>query len=396
MKVNYGQNVYDQKEINAVVKTLKKGTQMGSAVREFEKKLSKIFQKKNTLLVNSGSSALLLDFQFLNFKKNSNFINTVLTFGTTVSSLIKAGYKARFVDVEKNTFCIDVDQIEKKINKKTVAILAPDLLGNICDWIQIKKIANKYKLLVLHDSADTLGAKLNLKNVGYYTDLSITSFYGSHVINGAGNGGMLCVNDKSIFEKAKLLRSWGRSSSLNDNSEKVSNRFNIKLDGINYDNKFIFEIMGYQLEPSEISAAFALVQLKKLKKFISIRQKIFNKHIKFFSKFSQIVQCPEQNVKSSTAWLAFPLIIRKNKYFSRTDLQIYLESRNIQTRVIFTGNILKQPGFKSLNYNNNQKFKNADNVMRNGLLIGLHQGMKDYHIKHVHLSFKNFFSRYNF
>ena len=147
-------------------------------------------------------------------------------------------------------------------------------------------LAKKYNLKVIHDSADTLGATLYNKKMGYFSDITITSFYGSHIINGAGNGGMVCCSDKKIINKIKLLRSWGRSSSLYKNSESVKNRFNIKLDGIRYDKKFVFSEIGYQMEPSEISAAFALVQLKKLKSNFDIRNKIFKKHLSFFKKYA--------------------------------------------------------------------------------------------------------------
>ena len=213
-------------------------------------------------MTNSGTSSLYLAMDVLELPKNSEIITPALTFSTTVASLVKSGFIPSFVDVDFKTFCIDVNLIESKITKNTRAILAPDLLGNLCDWPTIRKIADKHNLLLLHDSADTLGAKIDGVSTGTFPDISITSFYGSHVINGAGNGGMLCLNNENMFNKAKLLRSWERSSSLFNDSEAIENRFNVKLDGITYDAKFIFEELGYQLEPSEISSAFALVQLK--------------------------------------------------------------------------------------------------------------------------------------
>ena len=139
-------------------------------------------------------------------------------------------------------------------------------MGNIVNWSKIKRLIKGKNILIIEDSADTLGATLNGKSTGNLADVSITSFYGSHIINCAGNGGMVCFNKKKYYQKAKLLRSWGRSSSLYDEqSEKIENRFNIKLEGIRYDKKFVFEEIGHNLEPSELGAAFGLVQLKKLK-----------------------------------------------------------------------------------------------------------------------------------
>ena len=146
-------------------------------------------------------------------------------------------------------------------------------MGNMPDWIKIKNIAKKYNLLILEDSADVLGAKFNNQPTGKYADISITSFYGMHMINCAGNGGMITTSNKKFFEQSKLLRSWGRSSSLFKDSEKIENRFNIFLDKIRYDAKFIFNKVGYMLEPSELGSAFGLVQLKKLSKTLNIRKK---------------------------------------------------------------------------------------------------------------------------
>ena len=137
-------------------------------------------------------------------------------------SIIKNNLIPVFVDVKLNTICIDEDKIEEKITKNTSTCVF--LIGNVCNWLKISKIAKKYKLTVIQDSADTLGATINGKSSGFYSDLSITSFYGSHIINGAGNGGMLCTSNLNIFNKTKILRSWGRSSSLFSNSESIENR----------------------------------------------------------------------------------------------------------------------------------------------------------------------------
>ena len=269
-------------------------------------------------------------------------------------------------------------------------------MGNLCDWKAIRKIANKYKLLVIEDSADTLGAKLNGKSSGYYSDMSITSFYGSHIINCAGNGGALTLNSKKFLDKAKLLRSWGRSSSLFDEkSEAIENRFNIKLGNIDYDAKFVFETIGYNVEGSEIGAAFGLTQLKSLKKNIQIRKSNFKKQYKFFNKHKNYFTNPEEIKNSSTAWLAYPILINKNAPFSRKDFQIYLEKRNIQTRVVFTGNILRQPMMKNQKYIGNlNELKNADNVMKRGVLLPVHHGMTTQMFARLHNTIEDFLKTY--
>ena len=269
-------------------------------------------------------------------------------------------------------------------------------MGNIVDWAKIKNIIKNKKILIIEDSADTLGATFKGKSTGKLADISITSFYGSHIINCAGNGGMVCFNDKKIYEKAKLLRSWGRSSSLYDeNSEKIENRFNIKLDGIQYDKKFVFSEIGHNLEPSELGAAFGLVQLKKLKKNLIKRERNFNIHTKFLTKYKKYFILPKQLPGSKSGWLAYPLTIRENVPFTRTQMQIYLEKKNIQTRVVFTGNIIRQPGFKNIDMRKDKKgFAEADRVMRNGILIACHHGLTDKMIKHIHRSIENFLKQF--
>ena len=160
--------------------------------------------------------------------------------------------------------------------------MIPNLIGNIPDWIKINKIAKKNKIKIIEDSADTLGGKINNNPTGKYSDISITSFYGSHVISCAGNGGMLMLNNKNLLKKGKILRSWGRLSSIQKNSENINKRLGYVLDGKNYDSKFIFSEIGYNFEPSELGASFGLVQLQKFKKFEKIRENNFNYHLKFF------------------------------------------------------------------------------------------------------------------
>jgi len=390
-KVTYGMNLYGSKEINAVKNSLKKTTLMGKNVSEFEKRVSEKFGKKIGVMTNSGSSSNLLTLAALNFKKGSNIITPILTFSTTVAPMVQLGLVPNFVDVNMETLNINENLIEKAINKKTVALMIPNLIGNLPMQDKLRKIANKYKIIYIEDSADTIGATYNKKSTGYYADVSTTSFYGSHVISCAGNGGMICLSNKKLAEKITLLRSWGRSSSLYKDSEKIENRFNIKIENIPYDKKFVFSEIGYNLEPSEIGAAFGLNQIKNLNRFLRIRVNNFKSHQKFFSKFKNLFYLPQQPKKAYTGWLAYPLIIKENKYFTRNEIQIYLEKNNIQTRPIFTGNILKQPGFKRINYIKGSKsFKNANYIMKNGFMFGLHQGLDKNKIKYIHKKFLDF------
>ena len=394
LRVPYGLSVHGNEEIKAVVKVLKNSTQMGKNVFSFEKKIAQLFNKKYGLMVNSGSSAIMLAMEALNLPEGSEVITPALTFSTTVSYIVKNKLIPVFADVEEGTYCINENKIKNLITKKTKAILAPHLMGNIVNWKRLSPMLKKRNILIIEDSADTLGATYQGKSTGHYADISITSFYGSHIINCAGNGGIVCFNNKNQYLKAKLLRSWGRSSSLYDeNSEKIENRFNIKLDGIQYDKKFVFELAGHNLEPSEMGAAFGLVQLKKLNFNLNKRQKNFNTHTKFLKKYNKYFILPKQLPGSKSGWLAYPITIKNDVPFSRTQMQIFLEKRNIQTRVVFTGNILRQPGFKNIRMKKDKKgYPEADKVMKNGILIACHHGLTNKMINHIHKSIDEFIS----
>tara|TARA_A100000164_G_C21889389_1_gene764544 strand:- start:340 stop:1545 length:1206 start_codon:yes stop_codon:yes gene_type:complete len=385
-QITYGKNVYGKEEINAVLKRIKQTTQMSLSVSSFEKKIAKKFNKKYGIMVNSGSSAIHLALKILNFKKNSEVIVPCLNFGTAISSLLFCNLKPILVDVNVNTLQINENLIEKKINSKTKAIMVPNLIGNIPNWQLIKKIANKHNLKIIEDSADTLGAKINGKSTGFFSDFSITSFYGSHIISCAGNGGMLMLNNKKDYNKALILRSWGRLSSTLKNSEDIKKRLDINLMGVNYDRKFVFAEAGFNFEPNELGATFGLQQLLKFNKFQKIRNRNFNFHHKFFSKLNNYFIPIKINNKIKTNFLAYPIIIKQNITFNRKNLQIYLEKNNIQTRPIFSGNILRHPGFKNLinKQNKIKNFPNSDYIMRNGILIGCHQGLNSYQLKYIH------------
>ncbi|MDC0641448.1 DegT/DnrJ/EryC1/StrS family aminotransferase [Candidatus Pelagibacter sp.] len=397
LRVPYGLSVHGNQEIEAVTKVLKSSTQMGKNVSTFEKKIAKLFSKKYGLMVNSGSSALLLAMETLDIPEGSEVITPALTFSTTVGYIVRNKLIPVFVDVEEGTYCINENKIKSLITKKTKAIVAPHLMGNIVNWEKLAPMLKKRGILIIEDSADTLGATYKNKSTGHYADISITSFYGSHIINCAGNGGMVCFNDKKQYIRAKLLRSWGRSSSLFDEkSEKIENRFNIKLDGIRYDKKFVFETIGHNLEPSELGAAFGLVQLKKLKTNLRKREINFNLHTKYLKKYSKYFILPKQLPKSRSGWLAYPITITEDAPFSRTDMQIFLEKKNIQTRVVFTGNILRQPGFKNIKAKRDKNgYPEADKVMKNGILIACHHGLTHKMISHIHNSIDEFLSKYN-
>lgn len=384
IKVPYGTTVHGEDEIDAVVNVLRTSTQMGKHVRGMEDRVAELYNKKYGIMVNSGSSALYLAADLLNYEPGAEIITPALTFSTTVAPQVKKGWVPAFVDVEEGTYNLDADKVEAMITPKTKAMIIPNLIGNLPDWKKLRAIADKHNLFVLEDSADTLGAEIDGASSGRFTDMSTTSFYGSHIINCGGNGGMLCVNSEAYYDRGRLLRSWGRSSSLFVESERIENRFNVEIEGIPYDAKFVFEEPGYNIEPSEMGAAFGLVQLDKLGANIDARTANYHRLREFFTQYEEFFILPKQLPNSRTGWLAFALTIRDNAPFIRRDLQIFLEKRNIQTRTVFTGNILRQPGFKSCAHKSAKDgYPEADRVMRGGMLMACHHGLGDAQISHM-------------
>jgi CDP-6-deoxy-D-xylo-4-hexulose-3-dehydrase len=395
IRVPYGMTVHGEDEIAAVVNVLRTSTQMGFHVREMERRIAELYDKPHGIMLNSGSSANYLGVELMNLPEGSEVITPALTFSTTVAPLVRNKLIPAFVDVEEGTYNLDVSKVEEMITDKTKALMIPNLIGNMPDWPKLREIADKHGLMVFEDSADTLGGTINGKSSGAYTDMSITSFYGSHVINCAGNGGMLCVRESEHFERGKLLRSWGRSSSLFVESEAIENRFNVEVDGIPYDSKFIFAEPGYNLEPSEMGAAFGLVQLDKLDQNITERENNYSEMREFFTQWEDWFVLPKQLPNSRTGWLALALTIKENAPFKRPEMQIFLEKRNIQTRTVFTGNILRQPGFKNVTRKESVNgYTESDKVMRGGMLLACHHGLTRPMIEHVKEQVTEFLGQY--
>lgn len=416
LRVPYALSYHGKAEADAVLRVINEHrTMKGTETRAFEAKVAGLFGKKYGVMVNSGSSANLLAVEILNLPPGSEVITPALTFITTVAPLIQKGLVPVFVDVEPRTFLPSISAIEKKITRRTRALMIPHLIGNVPDMKKLRALADKHKLYLVEDSCDTIGAKFLGKSTGAYSHISTTSFYGSHIINGAGGGGMVCVNDPAWYKNLLVLRGWGRSSSLFDDSEEIEKRFNVELAGIRYDSKFIFTEFGYNFLPLELSAAFASVQLRKLPRFMRIRRKNFNALRAFFAKFPQYFDVPEETKGAETNWLAYAILFKDNIPFSRIQLATHLERQNIQTRPIFTGNILRQPvftaskkggdypGYASLvtaghtggeirvaSLRKQDDFPGADYVMRNGLLVGCHQSLTPRHIQHITKAVESF------
>ena len=393
-KYYYAEANYGKNEVDAVLSVLKNQRHFlmgGNQTLMLEKKVSKLFSMKYGLMTNSGSSSNLLAIASFEFKKGSEIITPALTFSTTVSPIVHCGLIPAFVDIDLKTLQINTKSIEKAINKKTVAIMVPNLIGNVADWKKLRFIADKYKLKLIEDSADTIGYNYIYSKKYKKADVCTTSFYASHIITGAGFGGMVCFNDEKNFRLARSLRNWGRRSANYGEKETYTRRFNCEIDGIRYDDKYVFDDLGYNLMGSNISAAFAISKLKKLKKNIKYRKENFKKLKLIFSDFSDFIVTFDTTPGYETGWLAFPIML-KNEYINRrADLQIKLEKSGIQTRTIFTGNITRHPVSKKFKWKAYDKLINSDKVMQSGILLGCHELINDNHINYLRKILHEFF-----
>ena len=372
-KVYYAEANYSEEEINAVIEVLRNerlALMCGKNVQRLESKVANIFNKEYGLMTNSGSSANLIGVQALNLKKGTKVITPSLTFSTTVSPLVQSGLIPLFIDVERETMQIDTSVLKRIPLEGVSAICVPNLIGNVANWEEIYNFAKENNLKTIEDSADTIGYKYASK-INNWSDVSTTSFYASHVVTGAGFGGMTCFSDKENYDLALSLRGWGRRSSLYGETEDYERRFNVKIDNINYDDKYIFDDIAYNFLPSEISAAFALVQVKNLEVNLKNRLDNYN-YLKDNLSSSDNFFVPSSYDNVETGWLAFPVLLQNKLASKRKEVQIFLEKCGIQTRTIFTGNILRQPVAKKFEWESFGSFTISDNVMESGILLGCH------------------------
>ena len=266
-----------------------------------------------------------------------------------------------------DTFQIDVEAIEPMIGPRTRAILAPNLIGNAPDWDRIRDIADRHGLKVIEDSCDALGLTLRGTPTGTRADISLTSFALSHIITAAGTGGMVCFDDDAMADKALLFRRWGRRSEIQlfGSTKGVEKRFFSTLeDGLEYDNLFIFDEVGWNFEPSELSAAFGLVQLTKLSDNLARRQRNFDITGSYFAKWPELFTLPRITDGIETGWHMFPIIIAADSGIRRSEFQQWMETRGVDTRMVWTGNATRQPAFRNRPHRQPEAgLPNADRVM---------------------------------
>jgi CDP-6-deoxy-D-xylo-4-hexulose-3-dehydrase len=381
-RIFYSSSVHDEREIEAVVDVLRSGPQglwPGRRVTAMERQVAALFGKARGVMCNSGSSALYLALELLALPRGSEIVTCGLTFSTDVAPIVRGGWIPAFVDVEPDTYCVDAEQIEAMVSPRTAAFLFPNLIGNAPDWDRVRDIASRHGVPVIEDSCDTLGATLRGTPTGERSTLSVTSFANSHIITCAGNGGMVMTDDEDLRDRALMLRRWGRRSELHFfGSHKRDRNFWEDLDGIHYDNQFIFDELAWNFEPSELGAAFGLEQLKKLPQNLERRRRNFDRYTEFFGRHADRFVLPRQRADLETAWLGYPLTIRPDAGFERAELQQFLDDRGIDTRTIWSGNVTRQPMLRGTPLRvPSSGLPNSDVVMERGVLLPLSHALDD-------------------
>jgi CDP-6-deoxy-D-xylo-4-hexulose-3-dehydrase len=361
---------YGDEEILEVIKSLTDGWLAGFGKRtvQFEEQVAKYFGKKYGVMVNSGSSACLLALASLQLQKGTKVITPACTFSTTVAPMVQLGLQPVFCDVGLTTYVPSVEDVINLVTDDVKVIMIPNLIGNKPDWkglrSELQRIGRE-DIVLIEDSADTM-------TYTEETDISTTSFYASHVITAGGSGGMVMFNSEKLRDVCLQFRDWGR---IGNNVEEVDERFNHSVDGIPYDFKFLYGVLGYNFKSSEMNSAFGLVQMNRLDEFIATRRAIIERYIENLSGIPGLI-LPDDSIKPN--WLAIPL-----QHENRLELLTYLENNNIQTRVTFAGNITRHPVYREYL----QPFNNADTIMRDGFLLGAHHGMTlddvDYVCEHI-------------
>jgi CDP-6-deoxy-D-xylo-4-hexulose-3-dehydrase len=359
---------------------------------EFERGLARYVGVRNALFVNSGSSANLVALSGLTspklgkkaLKPGDEVITVAAGFPTTVNPIIQNGLIPVFVDIEIGTYDAIIDQVREAISPKTRAIMMAHTLGNPFDVDQIKAICKEHGLWLIEDSCDALGSTYNGKKTGSFGDTATVSFYPAHHIT-TGEGGAVFVNSPLVKKQVESFRDWGRDcycATGHDNT--CRKRFEWQLGDLplGYDHKYIYSHIGYNLKATDMQAALGVSQLKKLDLFVAARKANFNFLKSELSDIQDFVM-PEATVNSDPSWFGFPITIRPESGIDRTALLRHLDEKKIGTRLLFAGNLLKQPAYRNIEHRVIGDLKNSDLVMTNTFWLGVYPGLTDEMLNYV-------------
>ncbi|MCX6815409.1 MAG: lipopolysaccharide biosynthesis protein RfbH [Candidatus Aenigmarchaeota archaeon] len=387
-KVPVSGKVFDEEDVATLIdSSLDFWLTAGKFTDMFESELAKLFGLRYALMTNSGSSANLIALSALTSKflgdsklnDGDEVITAAASFPTTVNPIFQCGLAPVFLDVELDTYNIDTSKIEETITNKTKAIMIAHTLGNPFDVKKITKICQDYNLFLIEDCCDALGSKFNGKMVGTFGDVSTMSFYPAHHIT-TGEGGAVFTDNPMIKRAAESIRDWGRDCWCKTGCDGTcGKRFDWKLGNLphGYDHKYIYANVGYNLKATDMQAAIGCSQLKKLSNFIKIRKDNFEFYLKFFRKYNNFFILPKIYDGADMSPFGYLINIHSDAPFKRQELVRYLESKGIATRMLFGGNLTKQPAYMDKKYRVIGGLENTDSLMNNAFWIGVYPGINN-------------------
>lgn len=403
-RLNYAGRIYDEQEmISLVDASLDFWLTAGRYANQFEKEMAKFLGVKHCLLTNSGSSANLLAISALTSPKlgerklqpGDEVITTACGFPTTLNPIIQNNLIPVFIDVDLGTYNIQVDKIADAITDKTRAIFVPHTLGNPVQLDKILDLVNEYNLWFVEDNCDALGSKYLNKYTGSFGHISTCSFFPAHHIT-MGEGGAVLTNDTLLKNVITSFRDWGRDCWCDPGCDNTcGKRFDWQLGSLphGYDHKYIYSHIGYNLKVTDMQAAVGVEQLKKLPSFIEKRIRNFLLLYERLGKYQDYMLLPKATENSEPSWFGFPILIKENAPFNRNDIVSNLEENMIATRMLFGGNLTKQPAYSNIKYRIANSLENTDLVMNSLFWIGVYPGIAESEIRYIIKVFDDFISR---
>ena len=387
-RVNYAGRVFDEQELmNAVDASLDFWLTEGRYSEQFSEKIADYLGVNNVLLTVSGSSANLLAFASLTSEKlgdkrlkpGDEVISVAAGFPATVTPIIQYGLVPVFVDVDQETYNINIEQAKKAITDKTRCIFIAHTLGNPFDLDAIMEIAEEHNLWVIEDNCDAFGSKYKGKYTGTFGHLSTISFYPAHHIT-TGEGGAVITNDAQLARIVRSFRDWGRDCyCMGGENNTCGKRFSQQFGNLpfGYDHKYVYSEIGYNLKMTDIQAAIGSAQMDKLEIFGEKRKENFRKHYRIFSKYPQFFSLPKATEGADPSWFAFIVTVKESAPFKRDEITNYLNSKLIETRNLFAGNMTKQPAFVDKKWRIADNLDVTDRIMNNTFFLGTYPGLTD-------------------
>ena len=401
-RIPFARRVFDENElVNLIDSSLDFWLTAGRYANDFEYEFAQFMEVEHCLLVNSGSSANLVAFTTLTspklgdkrLKKGDEVITVAAGFPTTINPIIQNGLIPVFVDVEVGTYNIKVSELDKALSDKTKAIMIAHTLGNPFDLDAIMEFAKKHDLFVVEDCCDAVGSTYNGKKVGTFGHLATVSFYPAHHMT-MGEGGAVLTTDDELIRIATSFRDWGRDCYCKPGADNTcGRRFSMQYGKlpVGYDHKYVYSHIGYNLKVTDMQAAVGMAQLEKLPSFIEKRKGNFSKIKNELQRYEEFLIMPKTTKNSDPSWFGFPITVKENKRFSRSELTMYLEKNMIMTRLLFAGNVTKQPAYKDIECRIIGDLKNTDYIMNNTFFIGVYPGINDEQIRYIAKVFEDFF-----